>query len=169
MATGTPLPSIATRGCEMVDVVTVPMGEEAAAQVPPIVPRMPCTMFWPALGVERQITAAWPLALGSRATAGSNIAVPPFVKSVSVLMVPEGERDTMCIHAFAVPLHGAVLSLLTKTISALPARSTASAGPPVLFVAVPISVAAPQSEPTGRPATWTYCGGPLSTSIARTA
>src|SRR6188472_1816577 len=160
---------MATRGDESVEVVVAPSGEDAAGHVPPIVPRIPCTMFWPALGVERQITAAWPLPLGSSATAGSNIAVPPLVKTVSVLSAPEGERETTCRQALAVPLHGAVLSLFTKTISALPAGSTASAGPPVLLVAVPSSVAAPQSEPAGRPATCTYWGGPLSTSIARTA
>src|SRR4051794_17966239 len=169
MATETPLLSIATRGCEIVEVVVGPRLVEPAGQLPPRAAWIPWTTFWPALGVARQMTVACPLPDGSSATAGSNIARPAFVKRVSVVSVPEGDRETTCRQVLAVPLQGGVASLLTNAISALPAGSSASAGPPVFNVTAPSSVAAPQSEPTGRPATCTYCGGPLSTSIAMTA
>src|SRR5439155_10052971 len=137
--------------------------------VPPIVPCSACMRLLPALGVVRQAISVSPLPRGSSATDGSNIAVPPFATSACVTTTPAGERDTMCRHALAAPVHGAAASLLTNAISALPEGSTASAGPPVELGIDPSSCAAPQLPPSGRAAICTYCGGPLSTFMARTA
>src|SRR5690349_9139515 len=110
---------MATFGVTIVEVVVAaPTFVAPAAHGPPTLPISDCTRLAPGVGDARHTITALPLPDGSSATAGSNIAVPPFVKVVSVVNAPAGERDTTCMQALAVPVHGAVVPLSTQTTSA---------------------------------------------------